>query len=198
MKVLVSDPLSDVGVKILQETPGIDVDVNTGLAPEELKTIIGQYDGLVIRSATKVTADLLNAAPRLKVVGNTSWSTGRASSLCAGLSAVPSQAPGALVFPADMPLMSTHLINAVVSAFLQTGALCFPVYNRRKGHPVAFPRSWFVRLRQLNGETSGYELILGGWGGAVKLERTDEQTQWNLNTPESYGKLLQRGFEASL
>jgi len=37
MKVLVSDPLSDVGVEIFQETPGIDVDVNTGLTPEELK-----------------------------------------------------------------------------------------------------------------------------------------------------------------
>ena len=50
MKVLVSDPLSEVGVKIFQEAPGIDVDVNTGLPPEELKEIIGPYDGLVIRS----------------------------------------------------------------------------------------------------------------------------------------------------
>ena len=69
MKVLVSDPLSDVGVEIFQETPGIDVDVNTGLAPEELKKIIGLYDGLVIRSATKVTPDILESADRLKVIG---------------------------------------------------------------------------------------------------------------------------------
>ena len=69
MKVLVSDPLSDVGVKIFQETPGIDVDVNTGLSPEELKGIIGQYDGLVIRSATKVTPDIIEAADNLKVIG---------------------------------------------------------------------------------------------------------------------------------
>ena len=69
MKVLVSDPLSEVGVKIFQETPGIEVDVNTGLAPEELKAIIGQYDGLVIRSATKVTEDILESADNLKVIG---------------------------------------------------------------------------------------------------------------------------------
>jgi D-3-phosphoglycerate dehydrogenase len=69
MKVLVSDQLSDVGVKILKETPGIEVDVNVGLAPEELKEIIGQYDGLVIRSATRVTADIIGAAPNLKVIG---------------------------------------------------------------------------------------------------------------------------------
>ena len=69
MKVLVSDPLSDVGIEIFKETPGIDVDVNTGLTPEELAGIIGQYDGLVIRSATKVTSDILEAARNLKVIG---------------------------------------------------------------------------------------------------------------------------------
>jgi D-3-phosphoglycerate dehydrogenase len=69
MKVLVSDNLSEVGIKILGDTPDIDVDVNTGLTPEELKEIIGQYDGLVIRSATKVTAEILEAAENLKVIG---------------------------------------------------------------------------------------------------------------------------------
>ena len=68
MKVLVSDNLSPVGVKVLEDA-GLTVDVNTGLDPEELKKIIGEYDGLVIRSATKVTADLLEAAHNLKVVG---------------------------------------------------------------------------------------------------------------------------------
>ncbi|MFC1579745.1 phosphoglycerate dehydrogenase [Thermodesulfobacteriota bacterium] len=69
MKVLVSDPLSDVGVKIFEEEPEIEVDVNTGLTPEELKGIIGEYHGLVIRSATKVTTDVLEVASKLKVIG---------------------------------------------------------------------------------------------------------------------------------
>ncbi|HDZ24627.1 MAG TPA: phosphoglycerate dehydrogenase, partial [Desulfobacteraceae bacterium] len=69
MKVLVSDAMSEVGVKIFEETPDIDVYVNTELSPEELKTIIGEYDGLAIRSATKVTADIIEAAHNLKVIG---------------------------------------------------------------------------------------------------------------------------------
>ena len=69
MKVLVSDPLSDVGIKIFEETPEIDVDVNTGLTPEEFKGIIGPYDALVIRSASRVTADILEGAHNLKVIG---------------------------------------------------------------------------------------------------------------------------------
>ncbi len=68
MKVLISDNLSPAGVTVLEEA-GLEVDVNTGLAPEELKKIIGDYDALVIRSATKVTADLLEAATNLKVIG---------------------------------------------------------------------------------------------------------------------------------
>ena len=59
MKILVSDHLAEVGIRIFKETPGIDVDVNTGLTPEELKGIIGQYHGLAIRSATKVTAEVM-------------------------------------------------------------------------------------------------------------------------------------------
>jgi D-3-phosphoglycerate dehydrogenase len=48
---------------------GVEVDERPGLSKEELKAIIGQYDGLAIRSATKVTANLLEAADNLKVVG---------------------------------------------------------------------------------------------------------------------------------
>lgn len=69
MKVLVSDKLADVGIKMFKEALGIHVDVKIGLPPEELKSVIEDYDALVIRSATKVTKDLLDAAPRLKVIG---------------------------------------------------------------------------------------------------------------------------------
>lgn len=69
MKVLISDNLGDEGVEMFRQEEGIEVDVNTGLSPEELKGIIGKYDGLVIRSATKVTEDLLSAGENLKVVG---------------------------------------------------------------------------------------------------------------------------------
>jgi len=54
---------------MFEKEKGIEVEVKTGLTPEELKSIIGEYDGLVIRSATKVTEDLLSAAGNLKVVG---------------------------------------------------------------------------------------------------------------------------------
>ncbi|MBW2488858.1 MAG: phosphoglycerate dehydrogenase, partial [Deltaproteobacteria bacterium] len=69
MKVLVSDNLGEAGIKMFEAEPGFEVDVKTGLEPDALKAIIGDYDALVIRSATKVTEDLLQAAKNLKVIG---------------------------------------------------------------------------------------------------------------------------------
>lgn len=68
MKVLVSDNISAKGVEILKKA-GLTVDVKTGMKPEELKACIGEYSGLVIRSATKVTAEIIEAAANLKVIG---------------------------------------------------------------------------------------------------------------------------------
>ncbi len=68
MKVLVSDNISPKGVDILKKA-GLTVDVKTGMKPDELKSCIGEYHGLVIRSATKVTADIIEAAGNLKVIG---------------------------------------------------------------------------------------------------------------------------------
>ncbi|MDQ4087048.1 MAG: phosphoglycerate dehydrogenase [Pseudomonadota bacterium] len=67
-KVLISDQMDPKAAEIFRAN-GLEVDERPGLAKEELKAIIGGYDGLAIRSATKVTADLLEAATRLKVVG---------------------------------------------------------------------------------------------------------------------------------
>jgi D-3-phosphoglycerate dehydrogenase len=67
-KVLISDALSARAVEIFKER-GVDADVRTGLKPEELNAIIGDYDGLAIRSSTKVTKDILKTAQRMRVVG---------------------------------------------------------------------------------------------------------------------------------
>ena len=67
-RVLISDKLSPAAVAIFKER-GVEVDVKPGLDKEELAKIIGDYDGLAIRSATKVTAKLLERAKKLKVVG---------------------------------------------------------------------------------------------------------------------------------
>lgn len=67
-KVLIADKLSPQAMDVFKQR-GVEADVKTGLKPDELAAIIGQYDGLAVRSATKVTKDILKAAKKLKVVG---------------------------------------------------------------------------------------------------------------------------------
>src|ERR1700722_8683899 len=67
-KVLISDALSPAAVKIFQER-GVEVDLKSGIKTDELKSIIGQYDGLAIRSATKVIPEIISAATNLKIIG---------------------------------------------------------------------------------------------------------------------------------
>ncbi|MFQ5849713.1 MAG: phosphoglycerate dehydrogenase [Candidatus Binatia bacterium] len=69
MKILVTDPLPMQGLQVFQRDPSFEVDMRPGLKPTELKGLIGEYDGWVLRSGTKVTADVLEAARNLKVIG---------------------------------------------------------------------------------------------------------------------------------
>lgn len=68
MKVLISDNLSKQGIDILKKA-GLEVDARTKTTPEELLSVIGNYDALIIRSATSVTEEALEAAKKLKIIG---------------------------------------------------------------------------------------------------------------------------------
>ena len=68
MKILISDKLQEEGIKILEDN-GFDVIKNFEITNDELKDEIGDYDGIVIRSRTKLTADVLENAKNLKAIG---------------------------------------------------------------------------------------------------------------------------------
>ena len=69
MKILVTDSLAPEGLEVFRNAEGFDVDVKLGLKPDDLKKICESYDGWVIRSGTKITAELIEAAKNLKVIG---------------------------------------------------------------------------------------------------------------------------------
>jgi D-3-phosphoglycerate dehydrogenase len=102
MKILISDPLADVGIEIFQNTPGFDVDVKTDLSPSELEDIIGVYHGLSIRSKTKVTGEMLAKATNLKVIGR------------AGIGLDNVDIPAAT--RADIAVMNTPFGNTITTA----------------------------------------------------------------------------------
>jgi D-3-phosphoglycerate dehydrogenase len=68
MKVLVCDPIHEVGIEKLEQA-GFEVDVKPGISHEELRNAVSNYDALIVRSRTKVTKEIIEAGKRLKVVG---------------------------------------------------------------------------------------------------------------------------------
>ena len=69
MKILISDPIAKEGIEALQACADIEVDINIGLSHNKLMSIINNYDALVVRSETKVTADIIEAGTKLQVIG---------------------------------------------------------------------------------------------------------------------------------
>ncbi len=68
-RILVMDNLSPRGVEVLRQSPGIEVTVRSKLSPDELKSLLVDTDALIVRSGTRVTADVVANAPKLKLIG---------------------------------------------------------------------------------------------------------------------------------
>ena len=67
-KILVADPIAADGVNLLQSRSEVQVDVKTGMNPPELLEVVGSYEGLVVRSETKVTSEVIKQGSKLQVI----------------------------------------------------------------------------------------------------------------------------------
>jgi len=69
MKILMCDPISDEGIKLLYDTPGIEITKKFKSTEEELMEIVSEYEAILVRSQTKITAAIMEKATNLKVIG---------------------------------------------------------------------------------------------------------------------------------
>ena len=154
-KILVSDPLSEDGIKILKDSGMEVVALEKAPSEDELCAMIGEYDGLIIRSGTKVTAKVIDAAKNLKVVG-------RAGVGVDNVDIPAATAKGILV-------MNTPMAN-ILSAAEHT---CAMIMSLARNIPMAhasmhageWKRSKFTGI-ELNGKTLGI-IGVGRVGGEV-------------------------------
>ena len=68
-KILVADKLSEAGLSVFQRHEQLEVHTRQGMSPDELRAEISKYDALIVRSSTRVSAEVLDAAENLKVIG---------------------------------------------------------------------------------------------------------------------------------
>ncbi len=158
-KVLVSDSLSETAVQIFRDR-GIDVtfDPSLGKNKDKLLEVIGDFDGLAIRSATKVTEKLLDAAPNLKVVGRAGIGTDNVDKVAASKKGVI--------------VMNTPFGNAITTAehtiaMMFSAARLIPQASAST-HAGKWEKSKFMGV-ELTGKTLG--LIGAGNIGAIVASR---------------------------
>lgn len=155
MKILVSDKLAKEGVEVLQKEQDITVDVITNLTPEELVAKIGEYDALVVRSSTQVTAEVIEAATNLKVIG-------RAGVGIDNIDVKAATKKGIIVLNApEGNTISTaeHTMAMILSLTRKTPQACFTLKNR------VWDKNKFVGVELYN-KTLGV-IGLGRVGAAV-------------------------------
>ena len=156
-KVLISDKLSPAALEIFKQR-GVEADVKTGLSKEELIAIIGDYDGLAIRSATKVTPDVLKAAKKLKVIGRAGIGVDNVD--------IPSAtAAGAIVMNTPFGNSITTAEHAI--ALMMALARDIPAANAST-HAGKWEKSRFMGV-ELYGKTLG--LIGAGNIGSIVADR---------------------------
>lgn len=156
-KVLISDKLAARAAEIFKEND-IEVDVRVGMSPEELVAAIGDYDGLAIRSATKVTAEVIAAAKNLKAIAR------------AGIGVDNVDIPAAT--NAGIVVMNTPFGNAVTTAEHAIAMMCALVRQipaaSASTHAGKWEKSKFMG-RELTGKTLG--LIGAGNIGSIVADR---------------------------
>jgi len=142
MKVLISDKLEKEAVDILK-SKGLEVDINTELTPEQLKEKIKDYDALIVRSKTKVTKEIIDAADKLKVIG-------RAGVGVDNIDIPVASAKGIVVMNAP----SGNTISAAEHAFALMFTLCKNIHS---AHPMLKSKKWEKKLLgvELYGKTIG-------------------------------------------
>lgn len=156
-KVLISDKMDPNAARIFQER-GCEVDVKPGMSPDELKAVIGEYDGLAIRSSTKVTPEILQAATNLKVIGRAGIGVDNVDIPCAS-------GRGVVVMNTPFGNSITTAEHAV--ALIMALARQIPAADRRT-QAGEWPKSDFMGV-EVTGKTLG--LIGAGNIGSIVASR---------------------------
>lgn len=170
--------------------------------PKQLLPLAGRpvlqhvVDAAVAAGASEVVVVLGHAAadvraalrpdPRVRIVVNAAYASGLASSLRAGLRALPEDADAAVILLGDQPDVAAQTVRRVISTYEETAApIVQASYRGELGHPVLFGRAVWPRLEALRGDRGARE-ILAEWAGRIVALDVDGDPPLDLDTAADY------------
>lgn len=132
---------------------------------------------------------------RYTVVKNPDYAEGMATSLRAGLAAVPASCCGALIVLGDQPLQSAELLNRLIDAATTApDHIVVATYDGRRGNPVCFPRRYFPELKAVTGDEGGRTVLRRHAAEVVAVECGDLAPNLDADTRADFAR-LQRAWD---
>jgi len=124
---------------------------------------------------------------KVDFVHNANFAGGLATSVKAGISAVPDDADGAVICLGDMPLISAHLIDRLIEAFAPDGGnlIAVPVSDGRRGNPVLWSRRFFSELMTLDGDIGARHLIAKHGEAVAEVPVEGQGAFLDIDTPQA-------------
>ena len=129
---------------------------------QEVLVVVGHAS----RQVTEAVSDF-----DVRIIDNPDFLSGQSSSVRAGLAGIAAEAAAALFIPGDQPLLSSQLIDRVITTYDASGEpIVVPICEGRRGAPVLFGRELFFELERLTGDTGGRSVISRYPASIVELE----------------------------
>lgn len=123
-------------------------------------------------------------------VHNAEYASGMASSLRAGLRALPRDVDGAVIVLGDMPHLQARHLDALIQAFDPVApAIVVPEFEGRRGNPVLWPAAYFSRMQQLSGDQGARSLLEADASNVVRVVSADAAVCLDVDTPEQLAAL---------
>ena len=144
-------------------------------------------DVIVVTGYQAAEVEKALAGLKVKFVRNPDFAAGIASSVKAGIAAVPQDADGAVVCLGDMPLIDAHLIDRLIDAFAPDRGqlIAVPVSNSRRGNPVLWSRRFFDELMTLDGDIGARHLIARHGEAVAEVAVEGHGAFLDIDTPEA-------------
>ena len=148
--------------------------------------------------ATAVAAAVATAG--VQTVHNGDWATGMASSIRAGLAALPKDAAGVLVALGDMPLVGVDTLQILRRSFEAAGGkqIVYPEYEGRQGNPVLIPQNYFAELATVSGDRGGKALLQKHAAESIAVAVDSEAVTIDIDSEDAYQALDQSAKEGPI
>jgi molybdenum cofactor cytidylyltransferase len=136
--------------------------------------------------ANEVSAAL--AGLDVTLVANPDYATGLASSLKAGIRALPAGCEGAFILLGDMPRIESKQLDTLIAAFAD-GSIVVPVHQGKQGNPVLWPARYFPQLLQLDGDAGAKRLLSAHADQVLEIDLATDAIFLDVDTPAALAEL---------